>query len=153
MYPAQARYHHKLKHSFEEDISLLADKRLNPSLKAVQHLRQRWITREHGGVDDFSVVEAILKTKSERPRDKIACETTERGLVTVLVTEFMMRVHEQLPSASEVVFCDTTSHVDRTNCSLTVLVCASPAGGMPLGVIITSTQVKQDYHKGNNPVQ
>ena len=150
MYPAQARYHHQLKHSLESDMSLLADKRLNPSLKIVQHLRHKWITQEHGGVEDFSVVAAIQKTGLERPLDRIRCEATERGFVAVLVTEFMLRVHELLPSASEVMFCDTTSHVDRTNCSLTILVCASPAGGMPLGVIISSTQTKQDYLRGNN---
>ena len=127
---------------------MLADKRVNPPLTVVQSLRRKWVSEEHGGVEDFSVVEAIRKTRAGRSNDRIACEVTDRGYVAVLVTEFMLRVHEQLPSSSEVVFCDTTSHVDRTNCALTILVCASPAGGMPLGVIITSSQVKEDYVKG-----
>ena len=90
MYPAQARHHHQLTHSFDEDMSILADKRSNPSLKTVQHLRHQWVTQKHGGLDDFSVVEAILKIGSERPRDRIRCEATERGFVAVLVTEFML---------------------------------------------------------------
>ena len=146
MSATQARSHHLLKYNFEEDGSMLADKRLNPSLKVVHHLRKKWVTQEHGGVKDFSSVDAILNARDKRPRDKIACEKTEHGFVAVLVTEFMLRVHEQLPSASEVVFCDTNSHV--TNCTLSMLICDSPAGGMPLGVIITSSHAKQDYLRG-----
>ena len=148
MYPAQARQHHQLKHSFDEDMSVLADKRVNPSLKIVQHIRSKWLKDNHGQFDNISVMESINKTKSVRPNDRIACVSTSTGFVAVLITEFMMRVHEHLPSSSEVVFIDTTSHVDSTNCALTILVCDSPAGGMPLGVIITSTQTKEDYLQG-----
>jgi hypothetical protein len=102
----------------------------------------------HGGYDDISVVEAIRNVKKRMPQHKIACEQNEKGFVAVLVTDFMLRVHKEMQSSSEVVFVDTTSHVDQTNCSLTILVCSSPAGGLPLGVIITSTQTKEDYIRG-----
>ena len=143
MNATQARCHHQLKYSFEQNTSVLDDIRLNPSLKMVQKLRQKWVTEEHGGVHDFSLAEAILKL-----HDKITCERTEHGFVAVLVTQFMLRAHAQLPSASEMVYCDTIGHVDRTNCTLTILVCNSPAGVMPLGVIITSSQVTHDYLRG-----
>ena len=148
MYPASALRHHQLKYELQEDITLLADRRVNPTLSTVRNLRLRWMEEHHGGYDDVSVVEAIRKVQERMPQHKIACEQNEKELIVVLVTDFMLRVHKEMKSSSEVMFVDTTSHVDQTNCSLTILVCASPAGGLPLGVIITSTQTKEDYVKG-----
>lgn len=149
MYAASALRHYQLKHELQEDITLLADRRVNPTLSTVKNLRARWMESHHGGYDDISVIEALRLVKERMPQHKIAWEQHEKGLVVVLVTDFMLRVHREMKSSSEVMFVDTTSHVDQTNCSLTILICASPAGGLPLGVIITSTQTKEDYTKGN----
>ena len=94
---------------------------------------------EHrGGYDDVSVIEAIRKVQERMPQHKIAYyEQNEKGLHVVLVTDYMLRVRKEMESSSEVMFVATTSHVDQMNnyyCSLTILVCASPAGGLPLEV-------------------
>ena len=52
MYPAQARRYYQLKHSLDEDLTLLADKGLNPSASIVTHMRKNWIDKAHGGLDD-----------------------------------------------------------------------------------------------------
>ena len=148
MQAAQARRHHQLKHNFESDIELLADKRVNPTLHAVVNLRARWLTQNHGNFDDMSVMESIQRLKIKMPQHLINCTATSSGYVAVLITDFMRRIHEELDSACEVVFVDTTSHVDKTNSSLTILVCSSPAGGLPLGVILSSSQTKEDYVRG-----
>ena len=112
-----------------------------------EHHGRTWMEEHHGGYDDVSVVEAIRKVQERMPQHKIACEQNEKGLIVVLVTDYMLRVHKEMKSSSEVMFVNITSHVDQTS-SLTMLVFASPAGGFPLGVIITSTQTKEDCVKG-----
>jgi len=51
--------------------------------------------------------------------------------VCAAVTPVMKRVHASLKQAAETVFCDTTSHLDQTDTSLTVLLCGSPIGALP----------------------
>ena len=150
MLGAQARRHHQLKHNFQSDIAQLADRRVNPTLDSVVSLRARWMAENHGQFDDMSVLDAMQRTKDKMPQHLIRFTETPGGYVAVLVTDFMYRIHEEMKSASEVVFVDTTSHVDKTNCSLTILVCSSPAGGLPLGVILSSTQTKDDYVTGKS---
>ncbi|XP_076036776.1 uncharacterized protein LOC143022436 [Oratosquilla oratoria] len=96
----------------------------------------------------MSVLDAMQRTKNKMPQHLINFAETPGGYVAVLVTDFMYRIHKEMQSACEVVFVDTTSHVDKTNCSLTILVCSSAAGGLPLGVILSSTQTKEDYLRG-----
>lgn len=148
MYASSALRHYQLKHSLQEDLTLLADRRVNPTLSTVRCLRLRWMEEHHGGYDDVSILEAIQNVKKRMPQHKIAFEQSEKGIFLVLITDFMLRVHKEMKESREVMFVDTTSHVDQTNCSLTILVCSSPAGGLPLGVIITTTQTKEDYVKG-----
>lgn len=150
MLGAQSRRHHQLKHNLESDIALLADRRVNPSLDSVVSLRARWMVQNHGSFDNMSVLEAMKRLKSKMPQHLIDVSETSGGYVAVLVTDFMYRIHKEMKSASEVVFVDTTSHVDKTNCSLTILVCSSAAGGLPLGVILSTTQTKEDYVRGRH---
>ena len=148
MHGAQARRNHQLKHALDDDIALLANRRVNPTLAAVISLRQRWTEENHGSFDDSSVLANLERLKSTMPQHLIEVSQTSGGYVAALVTDFMWRIHKELQFAGEVVFVDTTSHVDKTNCSLTILVCSSAAGGLPLGVILSSNQTKEDYITG-----
>lgn len=60
----------------------------------------------------------------------------------------MSKIHQEFWESREVVFVDTTSHVDQINTALTPLLCASPVGALPLGVIFTSSQEETSYTKG-----
>lgn len=123
---------------------------MNPTLDAVVSVRARWTAENHGHFDDMSVLDAMQRTKNKMPQHLINFAETPGGYVAVLVTDFMYRIHKEMQSACEVVFVDATSHVDKTNCSLTILVCSSAAGGLPLGVILSSTQTKEDYLRGTS---
>ena len=148
MQGSQALRHHQLKHAFQSDIVHLADRRVNPSLDSVVSLRARWLAQNQGKFDDMSVLDAMQRAKDKMQQHLINFEQTPDGYVAVLVTDFMYRIHKELQSSSEVVFVDTISHVQKTNCSLTILLCSSAAGGLPLGVILSSTQSKQNYVRG-----
>ncbi|XP_050703227.1 uncharacterized protein LOC126988878 [Eriocheir sinensis] len=79
---------------------------------------------------------------------KIEYKTDGEKFAVVLVTEFMGRIHEKCREAGEVVFVDTTSHLDQLNTAVTPFLCAGPAGALPLGVIFTSSQDEESYTAG-----
>ena len=91
---------------------------------------------------------AIKKYAENNPTSKIAWDEDGNRFVVVLATEFMLRVHKEFREAGEVVFVDTTSHVDQINRAVTPLLCASLAGAMPLGVVFSSSQDEMSYTKG-----
>lgn len=47
---------------------------------------------------------------------------------------------QTIPHASEAVFVDTTASVDTDGHAVTLLMCATPAGAIPLGSLITVGQ-------------
>lgn len=68
--------------------------------------------------------------------------------VCAVSTLLMKRIHQQVKQSQEMVFIDSTSHIDQTNSALTILLCASSIGALPLGVIISSAQDQRAYTTG-----
>ena len=72
-------------------------------------------------------------------------------LIISICTPLMSCVHRHAQQSRELIFCDSTSSLDRFNVSLFVLSTAHPAGGLPLGVLITSdekeTTIKNELEK------
>ncbi len=60
----------------------------------------------------------------------------------------MARVHQHIQQAGEMVFCDATSSLDRLNSSLFIISTSSAAGGLPLGVMITSDEQEDTVRQG-----
>lgn len=148
MLGAQALRHHQLKHNFDSDMALVADRRVNPTLNSIVGLRGRWVAQNRANLD-MSVLGIMQRIKDKMPQHLIDfVKTRGGGYVAVIVTDFMYRIHKEMKSASEVVFVDTTSRVDKTKCSVTTLVCSSSVGSLPLGVILSSTHTKEDYVRG-----
>ena len=50
----------------------------------------------------------------------------------------MARVHSMVQQSAETVFCDSTAGLDRYNNPLFLLSTSTPAGGVPLGCVVTS---------------
>ena len=50
----------------------------------------------------------------------------------------MARAHEMVRQVSEMVFCDSTASLGRYNCPTFFMRTSCSAGGIPLGVVITS---------------
>ena len=50
--------------------------------------------------------------------------------------------------SAEMVFCDSTASLDRYNTSLFILSTAHPAGGLPLGVVLSSDEKEETITKG-----
>ncbi|XP_041463997.1 uncharacterized protein LOC121415020 isoform X2 [Lytechinus variegatus] len=68
--------------------------------------------------------------------------TSDNKVVMAICTPLMKRVHEEVKHASELVFIDASSNMDRYGCSVFLLLTHSCAGGLPLGVLITSSEAE-----------
>jgi len=60
----------------------------------------------------------------------------------------MFCVHKEFREAGEIVFVDTTSHLDQLNTAVTPLLYAGTAGALPPGVVFTSSQDEASYTTG-----
>ena len=135
--------YHSLRLGLLDDLTASANRSTNPDLKAVQRLRTQWLQENSGGTSHDSVLDAVRRYSSRNEKNRINFSELEGGYCIVLVTEFMLRVHQHHPASKEVVFVDSILHVDQLN--LTLMVCPSAAGALPLAVILTSGQSKQEY--------
>lgn len=131
------------------NLTVLANSALHPTRRAVYQIRELWIKENHGTLGGENMFAAIDKYAAANPNSKIEYKCHGEKFAIVLVSEFMLRIHQEFREAGEVVFVDTTSHLDQLNTALTPLLCAGPAGALPLGVIFTSSQDEESYTIGN----
>ena len=81
---------------------------------------------------------SIISADAKRYRP-IKMQQLESGEIVVAICDkFCRRVHENVPQAGDIVLMDATSNLDRHDTKLFHLVCPTPAGGLPLGNILTS---------------
>jgi len=60
------------------------------------------------------------------------------------VTPLMARVQKS-KEASEVIFIDSTASCDATECTVTSILAASPAGAIPLAIGLHNSQTTEGY--------
>lgn len=66
---------------------------------------------------------------------------TEDGqLVIIVCSPLMKRVHTKIRQSGEMVFVDSSGNCDRQNHRIFLLLTHSSAGGLPLGVLITTSE-------------
>ena len=62
--------------------------------------------------------------------------------IVVIIDELMLRCHKHIPQSGDIVHIDSTGNVDRIDSKVTHIVCPTPAGAAPLGMIITSCETE-----------
>ena len=137
-----------------------ADRSTNPLYKDVYYLFKKWRLKNHGkenGKEMFQKLEEIINDYNRNHSDeggRAFIQHYEKGisnkseswdnrdidkpLVLAICTPLMARAHALLRQASEMVFCDSTASLDRYNCPTFFMSTSCSAGGIPLGVVITS---------------
>lgn len=143
---AQAKRIHR-----ERNVLRLTDmdnNSINPSSRSMHHLRKLWQAKNPGSPGGLNMLSAVKRYAERHPASRIAWDEDDGGFVVVLATELMLRVHKEFREAGEVVFVDTSSHVDQINTNITPLLCTSPVGAMPLGVIFSTSEDEASYTKG-----
>lgn len=68
----------------------------------------------------------------------------DKPWVVLIVTPIMKR-SQQLLSSQEIIFVDSTSSVDTTSSTVTVMLTPSKAGAIPLAILIHEGQSEQSY--------
>jgi hypothetical protein len=124
--------------------ALLADRQVCPDYHACYYLYVQEFEREYGPVNSrdhkflTSKLEEYNKQCGEIP--SAAWEFTTEGTIIVICTPLMRRVHRLTPEAAEVVFIDSSGTVDRDGHRIFLLLTHNESGGVPLGVMITTSE-------------
>ena len=77
----------------------------------------------------------------------------EQPLILAICTPLMCRVHEHICQSKELVFVDASSSIEDFNNPLFVISTSSAAGGLPLGIVVTSAESADVIHKGMNSLK
>lgn len=100
-----------------------------------------------GDSSEVSDEDSDSENRVSPPKIKRRKMTDGKPLVLVACTPLMARVHEMIHQSGEMVFCDSTSCLEKFNCSLFILSTSSPAGGLPLAVAITSDEKQETIQR------
>ena len=82
--------------------------------------------------------EASDCSDSGKPPKKRKCGI--QPMIVTICTPMMARAHQYLPQAAEVMYCDSTSSLDRFNTSVFLLSTNHAGGSVPLGIALTSDE-------------
>lgn len=143
---AQARRIHQERNVL--NLTDMANNSINPKCRSMHHLRDQWQAKNPSSPGGLDMLSAIKRYAERYPASRIAWDADDNRFVVVLATELMLRVHKEFREAGEVVFVDTSSHVDQINTNVTPLLCTSPVGAMPLGIIFSTSEDEASYTKG-----
>ena len=147
----QAAMFHVSKLGIEDDLSSIANNSINPTQRAIEYLREKWLDKNVGGLDQISMRQCLDKYKAQNPEVLIECDIQDDGSYCVmLLTPFMKRVHTSIREAGEIIFVDATSNCDGLNTAVVPVLCASPAGALPLGFLFLSSQDEAMFTKGKS---
>lgn len=67
-------------------------------------------------------------------------ETRDGQVVVAICTPLMQRVHTRVQQSGELIFVDSSGNCDRQNHRLFLVITHSAAGGLPLGVVMTTSE-------------
>ncbi|XP_035516707.1 uncharacterized protein si:dkey-75a21.2 [Morone saxatilis] len=139
-----------LKYDLQEEeqdnyVYAAADRSVCPDLQFCYRLYYKQFKKAHSaaaGEELFKDLEQTLDDYNKEQGDVCArmCKTSDNQLVIAICTPMMKRVHARLRESSEMVFVDSSGNCERNNHRLFLLLTHSSAGGLPLGVFITTSQ-------------
>ena len=70
------------------------------------------------------------------------CMTDDGQLIVAICTPLMHRVHTLHKQSGELCFMDASSNMDRHGCKVFLILTHSSAGGLPVGVLITTSETE-----------
>ena len=89
-------------------------------------------------------MEAVIKSYNSEQGMECVKISQEAGKIAIAAcTPMMRRIHEGHSNSGELVFIDASGGMDRYDCRIFLLLTHSPAGGLPLGCLITTSESKE----------
>ncbi|KAG9485852.1 uncharacterized protein [Eleutherodactylus coqui] len=145
--PSHALELHKrdLMEQYDEDYDRAAcDAAQCPPLRWVQYLYTTLFKEEYGDFTKEKILESIVSRVEDLKSEglKITCSTLADNFCISMCTPIMERVHT-LESSGSICFIDSSGNTDRYNCRIYLIMTDSRVGGLPLGVLLTSSESKK----------
>ena len=148
MSASRASRFHETQTLHQDGLIGFANTAINPKHQSVSYLHNKWRHYNFGTYGGEDMIAAVNRYRGACDAD-IQWRTLDKDVfVFGIITPYMKRVHTHLKQSSEMVFVDTTSQLDSTNAAVTVLMCHSSFGALPLGVIVAPSQDHICYEKG-----
>ncbi|XP_041476647.1 uncharacterized protein LOC121424873 isoform X1 [Lytechinus variegatus] len=133
----------QLKHGDDYHVKA-ADRAVCPDIQFAHRLYRKVFKEEYGescGEDMLnSLRERINQFNAEAGSTCMAMDVNDNQLVVAICTPLMKRVHEELKHSGELVFMDASSNMDRHGCNIFLMLTHSCIGGIPLGVLVTTSE-------------
>ena len=92
----------------------------------------------------------ISRFNLEKGEDCCRMNSVGKDLVVSICTPLMKRAHSLIRQSGELVFIDASGGVDRHHCRIFIVLTHSCAGGVPLGVFITTSESTEVITAGIN---
>ena len=115
-----------------------------PDYKWVFNYHAVYMQEAFGKINSPEAFEkAVNKVKAYNEKHgEVLCviEQVEDETIVAVCDQLSRRVHKLLPQAGDIVYVDATSNLDRQDSKLIKFMTCSPAGGLPLGFVITRSE-------------
>ena len=134
----------------EDYYKVAADGMFMPTNSVVNHLFEKEFSKKYGSISGEKMIQnlkALLCDYEATTGGKANFQYTENGenYYVVLCTPLMLRAHEKIIQASELVMLDASGGVDKQRHRIYFFVVPCVAGSLPLGVIITDSEKRQVF--------
>ncbi|XP_034242704.1 uncharacterized protein LOC117646104 [Thrips palmi] len=145
--PLSALECHKLDRKMEYGdnyFKVAADASICPSNFWVYKLFTKLSIEGYGPQCGDKMLDALNKFCNDynKANNSVCCkvELVDNHLVVAICTPLMSRVHTLIKASSEIMFVDSSGSMDSLNCRVFLMLTSSVAGGLPLGVLITTSE-------------
>ena len=150
---ASEAFHHHETQLMKDPVTftLLADRKMCPSLRDVNNLHEKWLVEKKGPSNGSAMFNRLEKTvedynsKNADAGGKCFLQriqgngTDQQHLILAICTPLMSRVHTTR-QAGEMAFMDSSGSLDRYNNPVFFMCTHHPSGALPLAVWVTSSQ-------------
>ena len=128
----------------EQYVKISADRAIMPDYKWVFNFHAVYMREAFGKINSPEAFEkAVDKVKAYNDKHgDVLCviEQVDGETIVAVCDQLSRRVHRVLPQAGDIVYVDATSNLDRQDSKLIKFMTCSPAGGLPLGFVITRSE-------------
>ena len=140
----QAYKNYLMKMHVEKYVTISADRAIMPDYKWVFNCHATYMQEFFGKINSpeaFEKAKDKVKEYNEKHKEVLCVIAQIEGETIVAVCDKLSkRVHKLLPQAGDIVYVDATSNLDRQDSKLVKFMTCSPAGGLPLGFIVTKSE-------------
>ena len=146
--PSSALEVHKCDLQMEDGDSYsiqAADRHLCPDLQWCFRLYYKTFKSEYGPQSGDGMVNTLQKRLTQWNDDSnnsVAYSVHGDETIIGICTPLMKRVHSHIRQSSELVFVDSTGCLDMNSCRVFVLMTNCCAGGLPLGLLVTTSEAE-----------